>query len=224
VKEIGAEPTTNWKLLFIYLENIARVKNLIQLYEDHPKSKGSGRKPVQQSDILRAAVVLQHATFEEMCRTVEIGMLPMSNEETLNDIPLLGLSRAGRPEKIFLGKLLPHKKKQVEKLIEESISAHVNQTTYNSVEDFCGMLSRIGVDPKPFQHLFPLLTGLIERRHHIVHQADKNLKRGASGQQSVRTINKEQVKQWNDCLSEIQDLLGDVKLLKYFAPSRPTKK
>jgi hypothetical protein len=33
-------------------------------------------------------------------------LLPFASEEVLNEIPLLGISKHGRPEKFFLGKLV----------------------------------------------------------------------------------------------------------------------
>ena len=52
--------------------NLRRVRNLIARYP----ATGSGRRSVEDSDLLRAAVVLLHATLEDVVRGVLEWKLP----------------------------------------------------------------------------------------------------------------------------------------------------
>ncbi len=177
-----------------YAETIQRVENLVRLYETHPGAAGRGRSDITTTDILRAAVVLLYATVEEMCRTVEAQLLPFSSEEALNSVPLIGTSK-GRPEKFFLGKLAQYRGKKVEEVLRESVEAHLESASYTSVEEFCAFLKRVGLSPKHFKEHFKELASLMDRRHHIVHQADRNDGRG-SGHHSARSLGRNQVRTW----------------------------
>ncbi|HTS19238.1 MAG TPA: hypothetical protein VMP11_16800 [Verrucomicrobiae bacterium] len=91
----------NVDLLMRCRENLNRVNSLVRVYESHPDSKGKGRKDVQTTDVLRASVVLLHAAFEDMCRTIERELLPFASEE-----PLLTLGSAPLRHRDFLSAVL----------------------------------------------------------------------------------------------------------------------
>jgi hypothetical protein len=55
--------------------NLARVRQLVQTYEGLVGG-GAGRSSVANTDILRAAVVLLHATMEDLIRSVSEWKLP----------------------------------------------------------------------------------------------------------------------------------------------------
>ena len=152
---------------------MARVRNLIALY-DAVRGEGQGRRPVRAADILRSAVVFNHAAIEEVFRGLVAWKFPMAGEGVLNDIPLVGVADHGRAEKFFLGKLANHRMKTVQDLINESIDAHLSNFTVNNVADVCSILTKIGVAPSHVGAEFPPLTEMFARRHHIVHQADRN--------------------------------------------------
>ena len=183
-----------WHLLLRYWETIQRVENLVRLYESHPGAAGRGRRDVSTADILRAAVVLLYATVEEMCRTVEKHLLPFGSEEALNFVPLIGTA-TGRPEKYFLGRLAQYRGKKVEEVIRESVDAYLDSASYASVEEFCAFLKRVGLSSRHFQKHFKELASLMKRRHHIVHQADRNEGRG-SGHHTARSLGRNQVRRW----------------------------
>jgi hypothetical protein len=77
--------------------NLTRVENLVVIYENHPETKGQGRKPAEQLDILRASVVMLHASLEDVLRKIAYWKLPDANTDVLNDIPLAGWPK---PKKI----------------------------------------------------------------------------------------------------------------------------
>jgi len=197
----------NVDLLIRYSENLNRVNNLVCVYESHPDSKGKGRKAVQATDVLRASVVLLHATFEDMCRTIERELLPFASEEIVNEIPLVGTARHGRPEKFFLGKLVSHRGRTVHEVIARSVEAHLDHMSYNSIEEFCTFLTRVGFCKNPFEPLLPQLSSLMNRRHHIVHQADRSEKQGR-GHQQAKSLSREAVRGWIACVQKVHGELN----------------
>ena len=155
-----------------FTDNIARAQNLVAVYR-RVTGVGQGRRPVNSTDILRAATVFAHAALEEVFRGIATWKYPTANEAVLNEVPLVG-SEHGRPEKFFLGKLAAHRQKSIQALIDESVRAHINNFTINNTTDIATFLRRIGIDPIAVNQEFELLIQLISRRHHIVHQADRN--------------------------------------------------
>jgi hypothetical protein len=145
-------------------------------------------------EILRAVVVLNHAYLEDFLRNLALWLVPLGDEETLNKIPLVGT--AGRSEKFQLGKLAQHRGKKIDAVIRESVAAHMERSTFNSVTEIMTFLASINVNLKrreeetkssasEFPHLaitedtLSQLEAMMKRRHHIVHRADKT-KPGAS--------------------------------------------
>ena len=122
-------------------------------------------------EILRAAVVLIHAQLEEFLRTMARVLLPEADESCLNEIPLVGLG--GRKEKFFLGKLVQHKGKFVDELLRDSVSEYLEHSNYNSTEEIAILLNTLGFEPSQHNEAFPAIQRMIERRHQIVHRADR---------------------------------------------------
>ncbi len=151
--------------------NLARVKNLVDLYSTKLAGPGQGRRPVNSTDVLRAGTVLLHATLEEFLRGISRWKLPEANEESLNSIPLKGYVR---PTKFQLGELSAHRGKSVDDLISESIDEHLNRKSYNSTSEIAALLHSIDCDQERVRHLYSRLDDLINRRHNIVHRADLN--------------------------------------------------
>lgn len=150
------------------------------------------RRKETVQDILRAAVVLIHAELEEYLRTIARALLPEGNESCLNEIPLAGLG--GRREKFLLGKLVQHKGKFIDDVLRDSVAEHLEHSNYNSTTEIAALLKTLGFDvPKP-DGIFPVIQQMIERRHQIVHRADRieetNL---ATGPQVIQI---EEVGQW----------------------------
>lgn len=174
--------------------NIARVRNLVALYTALG-GPGQGRRPLHAADILRSSVVLLHASMEDVLRSVGVWRLPYQSEAVVNEIPLIGTGQGGRPEKFFLGKLVPHRTKTVQALVTESVAAYMNAFGVNNTTDIASFMRSVGFDPATIAGELPELDELIRRRHHIVHQADRNEQTGI-GQHRARTISVEQVESW----------------------------
>lgn len=177
-------------------QNISRVENLVGIYDQKLSAGGQGRRPVHSTDVLRAATVLLHASLEDFVRGLASWKWPAANVEILDKVPLLETSKTGRVEKFNLGALAKHRNMKVDTLIAKSIDDYLQR--FSSVSDttqLASMLESCGVNVNRVSQHFTRLDELMERRHHIVHQADKNTAAG-SGQHSARSIGMWKVERW----------------------------
>ncbi|SRR5712691_11366 len=172
--------------------NLARVRNLVAIYGQVARP-GAGRQAVGFIDILRAATVLLHASLEEVFRNIARWKYPLAQEAVLDEIPLVGIP--GRADKFSLGKLAAHRAKTVQAVIDESVEAFLGTFTVNNVPEVARFLTKVGIDPNAINAEFGQLAALFERRHHIVHQADRNEQPGR-GHHEARGLNHETVEQW----------------------------
>lgn len=144
-------------------------------------------------DILRAVVVLNHAYLEDLLRTVASVFLPVADEGTLDAVPLAGLGNRGRAEKFYLGKLTRHRGKTIDELIEESVSEYLERLSFNNMTEIISFLEGLGlslpekegwdsdsgiewpeIETPDKRGNLAKLDKMIQRRHHIVHSADKD--------------------------------------------------
>jgi hypothetical protein len=174
--------------------NLDRVESLVSTYESHPDAQGAGRKSVTVLDILRAAVVLLHASLEDVLRSVARWRLPAAPAPVLNEIPLVG--HGPNPKKFLLGDLAAYRGRTVDDLFEESVRAHLEHSNYNNTGEVSALLTSVGIDPASVCATFPELQALMERRHQIVHRADRQETVSGSGDHEVRGINKQTVREW----------------------------
>jgi RiboL-PSP-HEPN len=194
-----------------FSKNVSRVRNLVEIYE-LTRAAGRGRRSVSASDTLRAAVVFLHSSLEEVVRNVFLWKLPEASETSLNEIPLAGSSSStGRAEKFFLGKLAAHRGLFVDNVIRNSIDEFVDRLNVNNTNDLSHCLEMIGVAPSQFAQYFPRLQSLMERRHQIVHQMDRNETSG-TGQHRAQSISKRQVELWLENLDRfVSGLLSSIQ-------------
>lgn len=116
-----------------FRENLDRVDNLIKIYDNHIAKSGSGRRPARDTDVLRAGIVLLHATLEDFFRSVAIKATPITDSEKIDAIPLAG-SGQKTANKFFLGSLSMHSGKTVDDLLRESVAEyHERWTTFNDI-------------------------------------------------------------------------------------------
>lgn len=198
---------TNWLLIVRFIEHNKRIENLIRLYESHPDTKVKGRKGTDSTDILRATVVLLHAAFEDMCRSVERHMTPYATKEAVNEIPLKGTGDKGHASKFFLGELLPFRGRTVDDVIQESQREYLSRATYNSVDDLYSLLTKYGLKKKHFDPYLDDIAAITKRRHRIVHQADRNEAKG-KGQHQFQSIGKSTVYRWARTMKSIETAFG----------------
>jgi hypothetical protein len=194
-----------------FQDNIRRARNLLAVYRRLDPG-GQGRRSVQDTDVLRAATVFTHAALEEVFRGLVSWKYPAAAENILNEIPLVGITETGRPEKFFLGKLGSHRGKTVQKLIDESITAYVGNLTVNNTTEISGIIRKIGIEPETVNAEFAHISELVQRRHHIVHQADRN-DTGGHGNHRAIALHPSTVEGWisaverfvNSVLTQIPD-------------------
>ena len=111
------------------------------------------------------------------------------------------------PKKFYLGKLADHSAKTVQELIDESVGQYLGQFTVNNTTELSSFLSKVGVNPEDVNAEFPTLNELFERKHHIVHQVDRNDEPG-QGHHGARGLNHGTVMRWIGSVDHfVRDLL-----------------
>jgi len=170
------------------------VRNLADLY-GKIGSVGRGRRPVRSGDVLRAAVVLLHATVEDFTRTILQQLLPIQEDTVLNKVPLFGTGNHGRAEKFLLGKLVQFRGKKVDEVLAKSVEVFLERSNYNSPDDLASAIESVGLDKTKVESLFRALAEMMKRRHSIVHRADRNPRIGR-GQHKYKSIGTEKLASW----------------------------
>lgn len=176
-------------------ENLGRVENLVKIYEGL-KTPGQGRKNTHDTDILRAAVVLLHASMEDFLRSLARWKLPASsNAQVLEQFPFPGSKPGQRAEKVNLGFFANHRGKTVDEIIRTAVEEHLDRSSYNNIQEIRRLLESIGVTVANVNQEFPTLEQTMTRRHMVVHQADRD-DAGDQGSQRLKVISVPQVRPW----------------------------
>ncbi len=144
-----------------FRDNLGRVRNLVELYSTS-SGRGRGRRNVPESDILRAAVVLLHATLEDLLRSLAEWKLPAAKPEVFAEIALVGTK--GRT-KFGLQELADFRGKTVDEIIADSVKEHLERTSYNHPGDVKNTLGNIGVVLKIDDDDAAELAAMMSRRH-----------------------------------------------------------
>lgn len=174
--------------------NLARVKHLVKLYEE--AADGSGRRPVETTDVLRGAVVFLHATLEDLLRSVMAWKLPLAASEQLKDVPLAGK----KPRSTFtLDDLAAFRGITVDALISKSVESYLERSNFNDPGEVEGVLVRLGLPTALLDGRRDKLGPMMKRRHWIVHRADRNDATG-SGQHVARTLQQSAVEAWSSAV------------------------
>ncbi len=175
--------------------NLARVRAIVGVYQERAGA-GSGRRPVEIVDLLRAAVVFLHATMEDVLRSgLEWKWPDAASPELLVDVPVVGNKKV----KIELADLIAHRGKTVDEVIRLSIVAQLERSNFNNVGDLRTAVARMGLDPNlviPYQGELAAMMG---RRHRIVHRADR-LDEVGSGHHGAASLGQSFVMHWVDAV------------------------
>ena len=194
------------------VENLGRIYNLVRVHEQFHGGAEIKEEDTHKTDILRAAVVFVHASLEDFLRSLAATHLPQAGEDVLNTIPLKGLNSSGRPEKFFLGKLVAHKGKSVEQVIEESVVQYLERSNYSDVQDIASLLSSIGIDVSKVNEPFAQLERMMYRRHLIVHRADR-LDITIGEKKYAKPLSAEEVDEWiNSTRTFMVKVLGQIRV------------
>ena len=184
--------------------NASRVFGLLDLHTqlsryDSPVSMD------ERSDILRSAVVLLHACLEDYLRTAAIAYFPLGEADAWDEIKLVGEKKG----QLSLANLAKFRNESVESVLRKSIEEYWNLQSFGTIEKIKGLLNRLKID-SDFSELHPCMRELIERRHSIVHDADRSpIECDATGM--VNRISVDQVTEWTKAVLEfIQRVHGEL--------------
>ena len=184
--------------------NLARVQNILALYVEG-SGKGRGRRRVHESDLLRAAVMLLHGTFEDLLRSLAEWKLPTAKAEALAEIPLAGTKRGAR---IDLQELAGFRGRTVDEVIADSVKEYLERSSYNHPGDVKMLLEKVGLSPKLVDGYSLDLAAMMMRRHWIAHRADRNPEKG-SGQHAAKSLSAQGVTRWINAVERCgQDILS----------------
>jgi len=183
-------------------QNLSRVENLIAIYEDDSDRSQILRRRPHDTDILRAAVVLLHASLEDFLRGVLQWRLPTSPKDEIDSVPLLGQTQR-HPAKFSLGALVEFRDWSVASLIDQSIKSYLDSwATFNDAGQVRAAISQSGLDADGFD--YGSINEMIERRHNVVHKADALLVVSDASEYRVEPIS----------IRKVQDYVSSVRGLK----------
>lgn len=191
------------EILERFNKNIARVENLKSIYGPSRR----GRRTVEETDVLRAALVLLHATLEDFLRSLQIWKAATWSEEIVEKFPLSGATKRGG--KLTLGALVAHRGKSVDDLIRQSITEHLEAySSFNDLGQVKEALARTGIVEAVLDaHDYGGLAAMIERRHNIVHRADRNDAVGGSGHHQTKSIGSSHIQRYLEAVKGLRDLV-----------------
>jgi hypothetical protein len=181
-----------------FQKNLKRVDRLIDAYKSLKTT--TRRATVEESDILRAAVVFLHAAQEDYLRGIIVEYLAEKNN--LNVINFSFGNNGNRTKQISLSDLSTRNNElTIGKFVQDQIEEHMQKVSFNKTDDIATWLDRLGVEIKK-DDLFPQIAELIARRHKIVHEADLNEKSG-KGHHSANPISSLSVQEWKEAVMEL---------------------
>jgi hypothetical protein len=181
-----------------FQENLSRIRSLVEAYKSRP---GGGRRSVRQTDLLRGAVILLHASFEDLLRSLCEWKMPAASPEAFSEVPLMetrGKTRFGLPE------LAAFRGKTVDEVIEQSVLEFLEKSSFNHPGDVRAVLVTIGVAPDTIKRYASILAAMMTRRHWIAHRADRNSTQGR-GHHPVRSLARSTVTRWVDNVERLGD-------------------
>ncbi|MGM0578380.1 MAG: hypothetical protein ACQEXJ_21830 [Myxococcota bacterium] len=142
------EQATRDAIVDNFSSNLARVQSLLDVH-DAIGTPGPGRRTTAQTDVLRAAVVLLHASLEDLLRSSSEQLLPGAEPHVLSEI---GLPRGDGTsvERFRLGELARFRGDRVDDVIRAAVMAKLERSNYNNVNQVAGALDGLGVKSTDF--------------------------------------------------------------------------
>jgi len=189
-----------------FLDNLDRVQRMVETYESSV-GKGKGRRPVEQTDLLRAAVILLHATMEDLLRSLCEWKMPSANPEAFSEVPLVGTRGKTR---FGLQELAGFRGQTVDEVITRSVSEFLEKSSFNHPGDIKDALEKVGLESRMVNNYAADLAAMMSRRHLIAHRVDRNPSKGP-GHLAVTSLSSGEVSYWiatvtrfgNELLSKI---------------------
>jgi hypothetical protein len=163
----------------------------------------SGEASAVAVDFLRAAVVLLHASLEDILRSLEELRLPACAPEVFRDFTfVLPSDPRRRPAKITLTELLEYRGRTVDEVLGATIREYLETTNYNNVTEVVTALRRIGLRSSVVEKNAAELEALMRRRHWIAHRADRDL-RSPPGAFQAQPLDAKLVVRWRDAVAAV---------------------
>jgi hypothetical protein len=181
------------------LIHVATATNARRTHDDREDSR----------EVLRAAVVMLHATMEEFLRDLAAKRLPHANASTLDHIPFLGIKDSIRAEKVLLGHLAAFRGRTVDDLISASVSAHLSRLSFGDTNDIVRLLKLTRIPEERVADLFPPLSKMMKRRHDIVHRADLKPP-NRRGSRELAPISRKTVIEWGNLVNTFIERLEEL--------------
>ena len=186
----------------IFDKNLARVEGLCALYMSLKENNQSDAKDYKLTDILRAAVVFLHSSFEEYFRNVLIEWLPIrATDETLKAIPI-SINAGKKPEKLLLSDLAHYRDRTIDEIIHESVLESMKLKSFNNECDIKSWCKKIVIEEDGFPDI-KSIDKAINRRHKIVHEADTN-REAETNKERLQPIKPGDINSW---ISSYRDLV-----------------
>ncbi len=187
-------------------ENLERVENLVSLYG--PATPG--RRKVHDTDVLRAALVLLHASLEDYLRSLLAWKIETFDEETLNRYGFPNGTKRP-PTKVTLGELSAHRGKSINALIAEAVQFHLEEfQSFNDLGEVKRALEQCGINHATVDaRNYGDLPEMISRRHNIVHKADRNEVVGGQGNHKTKSIGSATVRNYLQSVKDLRDFVSD---------------
>lgn len=157
-----------------FTHNLARVRNLSAIRSvtlDKERSRTRRKEGGVRGDVLRAAVVLLHATLEETLRELSEWKLPSSDPAAFAEVPLAGHAPKSR---FSLQELATFRGMTIDQVIRLSVVEHLAVSSYNNLGDIRRLLNHLNLAEFPFDEYAADLAACMSRRHWIVHRADRS--------------------------------------------------
>lgn len=188
-------------------ENLTRVENLVSLYGPEKP----GRRRVQDTDILRGALVLLHAGLEDYLRSLMVWKIDTYPPEVLNNYMFPNGNNKRGIQKISLGELASSKGRLVDDVIKEVVKSHLDRyQSFNDLGEVKTALKQCGIAPEAVEaRNFGKLHEMIARRHNIVHKADRNDVIGGQGNHGTQSLRKGTVEGYVASVKDIRDFVTD---------------
>jgi len=115
-------------------------------------------------------------------------------------VPLVGT--CGKlPTKFTLGNLALLRGRTIDDVLRESVLEYSKRLNINNTTELAAYLGKLSVDVTKVNARFADLENLMQRRHIIVHQADRNDARGR-GQHRARSLHPARVDTWAAAVDE----------------------
>ena len=185
-----------------FTHNYHRCKDLVEAADGLMNRSIAGDS--LPDDLRRAAVLLAHATLEDLIRSLAEVRLPLADAKHLKTIPLLVEEETTRGPRYDLSDLAFYREQPVGEVIQRSVIAHLAGVTYNSIGQLALALDQIGLPRNLLEGYGGEFAAMMTRRHHIAHRADRNEENGG-GDPMFRAIESDTVQGWIEAVFRFGD-------------------